>query len=111
MTATRTAIAGAATGRRGMERRGRLVFRLRALRREPTAIVGGGLALLLVYVVIAPIVAMLLDLLIVAPAHASRIAQPAGQLTTYYLARTLSSPVSSLLSWEPLQPTVVTALA
>src|SRR5437867_485831 len=110
MTATRTAIAGAATGRPRMDMRGRLVFRLRALRREPTAIVGGGLALLLVYLVIAPIVAMLTDLVIVAPADASRIAQPAGQLTTYYLARTLTSPVSSLLFWEPLQHTVVSAL-
>jgi iron(III) transport system permease protein len=110
MTATRTAIADVATGRPRLDLRGRLVYALRSLRREPTTVVGGGLALLLVYLVIAPIVAMLSDLIIVAPADATRIAQPAGQLTTYYLARTLTSPISSLLFWEPLQHTIVSAL-
>ncbi|HEV8230117.1 MAG TPA: iron ABC transporter permease [Candidatus Limnocylindria bacterium] len=110
MTATHTAVAGAATGRPRKSMRGRLVYRARAMRREPTALVGGGLALLLVYLVIAPIVAMLSDALVVGAADASRVGQPSGQLTTYYLSRTLSSPISSLLFWEPLQHTVVTAL-
>jgi iron(III) transport system permease protein len=110
MTATRTAIAGAPTGRPRMDLRGRLVYRLRALRREPSAIAGGGLGLLLVYLVIAPIVAMLSDAVIVGLADGSRVGQPPGQLTTYYLTRTLTSQISGLLFWEPLQHTVVVAL-
>src|SRR5438093_12202693 len=108
MTATRTAVAGAA-GRPRTNVRGRLIYRIRALRREPTALMGGGLGLLLVYLVIAPIVAMLSDALIVAFADSARTGQPAGQLTTYYLARAFTSPVSGLLFWEPLLHTIVTA--
>src|SRR5205814_2293316 len=103
MTATRTAIAGGTTGRPRSDLRGRLVYRARALRREPTALAGGGLALLLVYLVIAPIVSMLADAVVVAPSDVARVGQPAGQLTAFYAARTMTSAISSLLFWEPLK--------
>jgi iron(III) transport system permease protein len=90
--------------------RGLLLYRLRALRREPVGIAGGGLALLLVYLVVAPIVSMLTDAVIVAPADSGRIAQPAGAATTYYVERTLTSPISQLLFWDPLVHTVITAI-
>src|SRR5919204_2327024 len=90
--------------------RGRVVYRLRALRREPTALLGGGLALLLVYLVIAPIASMLADAVLVAPADAARIGQPAGQLTAYYVGRTFTSLISTQLFWDPLQHTIVVAL-
>jgi iron(III) transport system permease protein len=80
------------------------------VRREPVGVVGGGLVLLLIYLVIAPIVSMLADAVIVAPADSTRIGQPAGATTTYYLDRTLSSPISPLLFWDPLVHTVVTAI-
>src|SRR5438552_1095121 len=104
-----TAIANAA-GRPRTNVRGRLAYRLRVLRREPTTLVGGGLALLLVYLVIAPIVSMLADAVFVQFADATRIGQAAGGFTTFYLDRTLVSPISQLLFWEPLQHTIVTAV-
>jgi iron(III) transport system permease protein len=97
-------------GRPRTDLRGRLVYRLRALRREPVGVAGGGLALLLVYLVIAPIVSMLSDAVVVAPADSFRIAQPGGAATAYYLERTLVSPISNLLFWDPLMHTVVVAL-
>jgi iron(III) transport system permease protein len=86
------------------------MYRLRALRREPIGLAGGGLGLLLVYLVIAPIVAMLSDAIIVAPADRVTVGQPAGQLTAYYANRTLASPISQLLFWDPLTHTIVVAL-
>lgn len=104
-----TAIA-AVGGRPRMDARGRLMYRLRALRREPIGLAGGGLGLLLVYLVVAPIVSMLSDAVVVAPADSARIAQPVGTLTAYYLDRSLTSPISQLLFWDPLTHTIVVAL-
>jgi iron(III) transport system permease protein len=100
----------AVDGRPRMDVRGRLLYRLRALRREPVGLAGGGLGLLLVYLVIAPIVSMLSDAIVVAPADSLRIGQPGGAATTYYVERTLTSPISQLLFWDPLAHTIVVAL-
>src|SRR5947207_15358581 len=100
----------AVAGRPRTDVRGRLVYRLRALRREPIGVAGGGLGLLLVYLVIAPIVSMLAEAVIVAPADSLRIGQAPGTATTFYLDRTLSSPISTLLFWDPLVHTVITAV-
>ena len=100
----------AAVGRPRTDVRGRLIYRLRALRREPVGLAGGGLGLLLVYLVIAPIVSMLSDALVVAPADSLRVGQPAGAVTTYYVDRTLTSAISPLLFWDPLTHTVVVAV-
>jgi iron(III) transport system permease protein len=100
----------AVDGRPRTDVRGRLVYRLRALRREPVGLAGGGLALLLVYLVIAPIVSMLSDAVVVAPADSLRIEQPGGAVTAYYLDRTFTSPISPILFWDPLVHTIVVAL-
>src|SRR5207248_9266520 len=57
-----------------------------------------------------PIVSMLADAVFVQFADATRIGQAAGGFTTFYLDRTLVSPISQLLFWEPLQHTIVTAV-
>jgi len=87
----------------------RLVVRARMVRREPALLMGGGIGLLLLYLVIAPVVAMLSDAVVVQFGDQFLVGQRPGELTTYYLERAFSSPVAGLLFWQPLLHSIVTA--
>ncbi len=68
------------------------------------------MALLLLYLVVAPIVAMVSDAFVLQFGDQFVTTDHPGELTTYYLQRAFTSQVSSLLFWQPLLHTVVTAL-
>ncbi len=73
-------------------------------------LLGGGLGLLLLYLVVAPIITMLIDAVVVQPGDDFTVGQPNGQLTAYYVQRGFTSQVSRLLFWQPLLNTLVTSI-
>ncbi len=97
-------------GRVSAIRPSRLILRIRVARHEPALLMGGGIALLLLYLVVAPVVAMLSDAVVVPFGDQSLIGQRPGELTAYYLDRAFRSPISGLLFWQPLLHSFVTAI-
>ena len=91
-------------------RRRRLLYRLRVLRHEPTAGLGLVLALLLLYLVVAPLASVVSDAFRVQFGDQARSGQQPGEWTGYYLWRVFRSQISELLFWEPLVNTVVISL-
>ncbi len=83
---------------------------MRLARHEPALLLGAGLALLLLYLVVAPVVAMLSDAFVVQPADQLTTGQRPGELTVSYLQRAFVAPISRLLFWQPLLNTIVTSL-
>lgn len=88
----------------------RLILRVRMVRREPALIMGGAIAALLVYLVVAPVLAMLSDAIIVQFGDQMLVGQRPGALTGYYLERAFRSPVAGLLFWQPLLHSLLTAV-
>ncbi|UPK75585.1 iron ABC transporter permease [Nocardioidaceae bacterium SCSIO 66511] len=78
--------------------------------REPTLLVGLILTVLLLYLVVAPVVALLSDGFRVHYGDEGAAGAPAGEWTLYYAQRVFSSPISKLLLWEPLVNTLVAAV-
>tara|TARA_B100000900_G_scaffold118870_1_gene100202 strand:- start:508 stop:2361 length:1854 start_codon:yes stop_codon:yes gene_type:complete len=74
--------------------------------REPTSIIGIFLTIVFAYLILAPILSLLYDAIQVQFGDQRRAGSPVGGLTSYYLNRTLFSPVSSDLFWEPLSHTL-----
>ena len=74
--------------------------------REPTSIIGIVLTIVFAYLILAPILSLLYDAIQVQFGDQRRAGSPVGGLTSYYLNRTLFSPVSSDLFWEPLSHTL-----
>lgn len=91
-------------------RRRRLVYRLRVLRHEPTAALGLVLALLLLYLVVAPLVSVISDSFRIQYGDQVHSGQQPGEWTGYYLWRVFRSQISELIFWEPLVNTVVVSL-
>lgn len=85
------------------------MYRICAARRDPTALLGCGLALLVAYLVVAPVVSMVADAFLLQFGDQFVTGGRAGELTTYYLERAFTSPVSGVLFWQPLLHTMVTA--
>ena len=74
--------------------------------REPTSVIGIVLTIVFAYLILAPILSLLYDAIQVQFGDQRRAGSPVGGLTSYYLNRTLFSPVSSDLFWEPLSHTL-----
>jgi iron(III) transport system permease protein len=91
-------------------RRRRLRYRLQVLRHDPTAALGLILAVLLAYLVVAPLVAVLSDAVRLQYGDEPLAGQQPGEWTGYYLWRVFRSQVSGLLFWEPLVNTLVVAV-
>jgi iron(III) transport system permease protein len=91
-------------------RRGRWRYRFSVARHEPTLLIGIVLTLLLLYLVIAPLVAVLADAARVQFGDEPKTGQQAGELTGYYLWRVFRSQVSSIVFWQPLVNTLVVAV-
>lgn len=91
-------------------RRSRLRYRLSVLRHEPTVLLGVLLIAALLYLVVAPLVAVLSDSTRVQYGDEGQAFQAPGSTTSYYFWRVFRSPVARLLFWQPLLHTVVVAL-
>ncbi|WP_327639802.1 iron ABC transporter permease [Kribbella sp. NBC_00482] len=85
-------------------------YRLSIARHEPTLVIGFVLTLLLLYLVIAPLVAVLSDAFRVQFGDEPKTGQPAGGWTGYYLWRVFRSQISSILFWQPLVNTLMVAV-
>ncbi|MFI6478462.1 ABC transporter permease [Nonomuraea sp. NPDC050663] len=90
--------------------RPRLRYRLQVLRHDPTAAMGLVLAVLLVYLVVAPLGAVLSDAFRVQFGDQVHAGQQPGEWTGYYLWRVFRSQIAELIFWEPLLNTVVISL-
>ncbi|MEV0587496.1 iron ABC transporter permease [Nonomuraea sp. NPDC050310] len=90
--------------------RRRVVYRLRVLRHEPTAAMGLILVILLLYLVVAPLGAVISDAFRVQYGDEVHSGQRPGEWTGYYLWRVFRSQISGLLFWEPLVNTVVVSV-
>ena len=75
----------------------------------PNHVLGIILAILLTYLILAPVVLLLADAFLVNPRDASRMGQPAGTFTLAYLERALNSRVSAIIFWRPLLNTITVA--
>ncbi|NJP98689.1 iron ABC transporter permease [Nonomuraea sp. FMUSA5-5] len=91
-------------------RRRRLLYRLRVLRHDPTAVLGLILVGVLAYLVVAPLVAVLSDAFRLQYGDEVHAGQQPGEWTGYYLWRVFRSQVSGLLFYEPLLNTLVVSL-
>ncbi len=77
---------------------------------EPANALGIGLLLFFAYLIVAPVLSIVVDSFIVQSGDSARTRQEEGELTSYYLVRTLTSRMSELLLWQPLQNTLSVAL-
>jgi iron(III) transport system permease protein len=85
-------------------------YRLSVALHEPTLLIGIVLTLILLYLVIAPLVAVLSDAARVQFGDQPKTGQQAGELTGYYLWRVFRSQVSSIVFWHPLLNTLIVAV-
>jgi iron(III) transport system permease protein len=75
----------------------------------PNRILGIILAVLLTYLILAPVLLLLADAVLVHTRDAASLGKPVGSFTLSYLQRALRSRVSSIIFWKPLANTVVVA--
>ncbi|MDD3474230.1 MAG: ABC transporter permease subunit, partial [Syntrophaceae bacterium] len=80
--------------------------RLLYIRYNPTILIAVILTFLLIFLVLAPIWALATEGLQVQFRDASRLGKEVGGFTTYYLERTLLSPISATFFWRPLSRTM-----
>lgn len=88
----------------------RLRNQLRSISTDPTRILAVVLTAVLAYLVLAPIGAMLRDAVTVQFRDQAQTGQSLGEFTLYYLERTFSSKVSSVLFWKPLTNTLTVSV-
>jgi iron(III) transport system permease protein len=93
-----------------VSRRARWRYHLKIGWREPTSIIAVLMVLLFAYLIVVPIVTLLHDAVEVQFGDARRTKSELGDWTLYYLTRALSSPVASVLFWEPLKNTLSVAI-
>ena len=87
-----------------------LLYRYKVGWREPIAIIGVLMVVLFAYLIVVPIITLLHDAVEVQFGDARRAKSDIGQWTSYYLIRTLTSPVAGNLFWEPLSHTLSIAV-
>lgn len=75
----------------------------------PNRILGIILAVLLTYLILAPVLLLLVDAVLIHARDASSLDRPAGSFTLFYLQRTLRSRVSHIIFWRPLVNTIFAA--
>ena len=85
---------------------GNFHYRLKIGWREPTTILGVILTILFFYLIFIPILSLLIDAIQIQFGDERRAGGILGDFTTYYFKRTLFSPVSQILFWEPLKHTL-----
>jgi len=76
----------------------------------PNHLLGIILAILLTYLILAPVLLLLADAFMVNTRDASSMRLPAGTFTLAYLQRAIHSRVSSIIFWQPLRNTILIAL-
>jgi iron(III) transport system permease protein len=85
---------------------GRLRYRIKIGWREPTAIIGVLLIVVFAYLIVVPIATLLYDSVEIQFGDERRAGGSIGELTLYYFKRTMFSPISTRLFWEPLGHTL-----
>ena len=89
---------------------GNFHYRLKIGWREPTTILGVILTIFFFYLIFIPISSLLIDAIQIQFGDERRAGGILGDFTTYYFKRTLFSPVSQILFWEPLKHTLSISL-
>lgn len=84
---------------------------LSIISQEPANLLGALLMMLFSWIILAPVVAVLLNAVLVQSGDEGRTDATEGAFTTYYLLRALTSKMSDLLLWTPLLNTLVVALS
>lgn len=87
----------------------KLLYSARVTLAEPATLIGIVLALLFAYLIAAPVLAMLVDAVVVQVPDARRIGAEPGTFTLYYLERALFSRVADPVFWTPLRNTLTIA--
>ncbi len=85
-------------------------YRLNVLISDRTSALTVVLVLVLVYLMAVPVLLMVSDAFTVQTGDAHNTGQAVGEPTTYYLWRTMRSPVAAQLFWTPLTNTLKVAL-
>lgn len=80
--------------------------RLLYTRFNPTPAIAAVLTILMIFLVLAPIWALVTEGIQVQFRDTTRIGKEVGDFTTYYLERTLFSKISSVFFWKPLSRTL-----
>lgn len=87
----------------------KLKHRFAVARQEPANILALLLLVFFAYLIVTPVVSIATDAFMVQPGDEMRTHQAEDDSTTYYMSRVLTSRMSQLLLWEPLQHTVSVA--
>jgi iron(III) transport system permease protein len=90
------------TGHQNASRFERLRHHLLVSFRDPVVPIGLALAALFAFLILAPIVSTLVNVVIVQIGDEARTKAPEGALTLYYVTRAFASRMSSILLWQPL---------
>ncbi|WP_166355692.1 ABC transporter permease subunit [Phytoactinopolyspora limicola] len=89
---------------------GRTKYHLAVARHEPTKLIGVLLAIVFLYLIVAPILSVASDAFRVHFGDHVHTGQEPGAWTGYYLWRVFRSDVSSILFWQPFLNTIVIAV-
>ncbi|MGF1702064.1 iron ABC transporter permease [Photobacterium makurazakiensis] len=87
-----------------------LRYRIQLVIQTPTTLIGLVLAAIFAYFIAVPVLSLLLDAVQVQFGDERRIGEMTGEWTDYYLNRTLLSPISQSLFWQPLSHTLRVAM-
>ncbi|MDR0720018.1 MAG: iron ABC transporter permease [Treponema sp.] len=82
---------------------------IKGRRPGPNRILGVILAILLTYLILAPVLLLLADAVLIHARDVSGLGRPAGSFTLFYLHRALRSRVSPIIFWRPLVNTIFAA--
>lgn len=77
---------------------------------DPVIAIGLLLSALFAFLILAPVISTLVNVVIVQIGDEARTRAPAGALTLYYVTRAFASRMSSILLWQPLLNTASIAL-
>ena len=84
----------------------KIKHRFAVARQEPANALALLLLVFFAYLIVAPVLSIATDAFIVQPGDEMRTHQTEGDSTSYYLIRVLTSRMSQLLLWQPLQHTL-----
>ncbi|TDO98941.1 ABC transporter permease [Marinomonas balearica] len=87
----------------------RLRHKLVIAQRDPTLLIGLILLFIFAWLIAAPILNVMLEIMTVQSGDEMRTGTEAGGITTYYLERVFSSRMSSIIFWRPLWNTLMVA--
>lgn len=93
------------------DRLGPSLYRARTVFQDATLLLALCLLALFLYLIAAPVLSLLADLMLAQIGDEARTHVQPGGLTSYYLDRVLTSRMSQLLFWRPLVNTLIVALS